>query len=186
MAVPFCAGRERRGLTVRAAVAAPQRETDPKKRIVITGMGLVSCFGNDIDVFYDKLLDGVSGVDYIDRFDAAGFPTKFAAQIKNFDNEGLIDGKNDRRLDDCLRYALVSGKKALLHSNLGDEELAKVSWPESTLWQTSCTPLLVSEPSRGVFRFGRMAGWARIDLVLALTPSMARLVHPPFYPHSFS
>jgi 3-oxoacyl-[acyl-carrier-protein] synthase II len=40
---------------------------DPSKRVVITGMGLVSCFGNDIDGFYNKLLDGVSGIDTISR-----------------------------------------------------------------------------------------------------------------------
>lgn len=63
------------------------RETDPKKRIVITGMGLVSVFGNDYEKFYDQLLEGKSGVEMIDRFDTEEFPTKFAAQIKNFDNE---------------------------------------------------------------------------------------------------
>ncbi len=109
-----------------ATEAAPKRETDPKKRVVITGMGLCSVFGNDVDVFYEKLLAGESGVDFISRFDAEKFPTKFAAQIKNFANEGLIDGKNDRRLDDCLRYALVGGKKALADANLGPEELSKV------------------------------------------------------------
>jgi len=102
------------------------RETDPKKRIVITGMGLCSVFGNDYNAFYDKLLEGTSGVAPIDRFDTTDFPTKFAAQIRNFDNEGYIDKKNDRRLDDCLRYALVSGNKALEDAGLAGEALAKV------------------------------------------------------------
>jgi len=62
------------------------RETDPKKRIVITGMGLCSVFGNDYNVFYDALLAGTSGVQEIDRFDTTDFPTRFAAQIKNFDS----------------------------------------------------------------------------------------------------
>jgi 3-oxoacyl-[acyl-carrier-protein] synthase II len=47
------------------------------------------------------------------RFAASKFPTRFAGQIRGFYSEGYIDGKNDRRLDDCLRYCLVSGKKAL-------------------------------------------------------------------------
>ena len=54
------------------------------------------------------------------------FQLKFAAQIRNFDNEGYIDKKNDRRLDDCLRYALVSGNKALEDAGLAGEALAKV------------------------------------------------------------
>ncbi|KAH6557090.1 hypothetical protein KP509_1Z135200 [Ceratopteris richardii] len=112
---------------VKASLAiAPKREKDPKKRVVITGMGLVSVFGNDIDTFYDKLLEGQSGIAMIDRFDASKFPTKFGGQIRNFSSEGYIDGKNDRRLDDCLRYCIVSGKKALENANLGSDNIDKV------------------------------------------------------------
>jgi hypothetical protein len=116
-----------RKLVTRAMVAsAPKREKDPKKRVVITGMGLVSVFGNDVDAYYQKLLEGQSGITLIDRFDASKFPTRFAGQIKGFSSEGYIDGKNDRRLDDCLRYCLVSGKKALEDANLGSEKLSEV------------------------------------------------------------
>ncbi len=94
-------------------------------------MGLVSVFGNDVDVFYDKLLEGTSGISLIDRFDASKFPTKFAGQIRGFSGEGYIDGKNDRRLDDSLRYALVSGKRALENAGLGGDDLNKV-----TAWVT--------------------------------------------------
>jgi 3-oxoacyl-[acyl-carrier-protein] synthase II len=112
--------RRRQCITASAiTVSAPCRETDPKKRIVITGMGLVSVFGNDVDKFYDKLLEGESGIGPIDRFDASKFPTRFAGQIRGFSSEGYIDGKNDRRLDNCLRYCLVSGKKALESAGLG-------------------------------------------------------------------
>ncbi|CAM6082068.1 unnamed protein product [Calypogeia fissa] len=106
-----------------SAVSAPKRETDPKKRVVITGMGVVSVFGNDVDTFYEKLLEGTSGISLIDRFDASTFPTKFGGQIRGFDSKGYIDGKNDRRLDDCLRYCLVSGQKALENAGLGGELL---------------------------------------------------------------
>ncbi|CAI0475167.1 unnamed protein product [Linum tenue] len=69
-------------------------------------MGLVSVFGNDVDAYYDKLLAGESGITLIDRFDASKFPTRFAGQIRGFNSQGYIDGKNDRRLDDCLRYCI--------------------------------------------------------------------------------
>ncbi|CAI0452122.1 unnamed protein product [Linum tenue] len=69
-------------------------------------MGLVSVFGNDVDAYYDKLLSGESGITLIDRFDASKFPTRFAGQIRGFTAQGYIDGKNDRRLDDCLRYCI--------------------------------------------------------------------------------
>jgi 3-oxoacyl-[acyl-carrier-protein] synthase II len=115
-----------RATRVATVTRAMARETDPKKRIVVTGMGLCSVFGNDYDVFYDKLLAGVSGVSEIDRFDIGEFPTKFAAQIREFDNEGFIDKKNARRMDPVLQYALVSGNKALLDAGLDAPALAKV------------------------------------------------------------
>ena len=86
---PASVAHGRRSLVVRAAVA---RETDPKKRIVITGMGLCSVFGNDPDTFYDKLLAGVSGISMIDRFDTSEYPTRFAGQIKNFRRAGTRRG----------------------------------------------------------------------------------------------
>ncbi|MQL98197.1 hypothetical protein Taro_030902 [Colocasia esculenta] len=121
-------GRRARS-SVRAAVAQPpRRETDPKKRVVVTGMGLVSVFGNDVDAFYERLLQGESGVGPIDNFDASEYPTRFAAQIRGFTSDGYIDGKNDRRLDDCLRYALVGGKRALESAGLapGSADIEKI------------------------------------------------------------
>eukprot|EP00877_Chromochloris_zofingiensis_P012164 jgi/Chrzof1/7200/Cz02g14160.t1_KAS1[v5.2] len=127
-----CSGRVRTFSSTAARPSAPSRAgsivvraaatRDPSKRVVITGIGLCSVFGNDPDTFYNKLLDGVSGVSHIDRFDASDFPTRFAAQIKNFDDEGLIDKKNARRYDDCLKYTMVSGKKALEQAGLSKEK----------------------------------------------------------------
>lgn len=90
-------------------------------------MGLVSVFGNDIDTFYNKLLEGESGISPIDKFDTSNYSVRFAGQIRDFSSKGYIDGKNDRRLDDCLRYCLVGGKKALEDANLGPEVLDTVS-----------------------------------------------------------
>ncbi|KAL0827217.1 hypothetical protein Bca101_050894 [Brassica carinata] len=109
----------RRRSFISASTSAPKRETYPKKRVVITGMGLVSVFGNDIDAYYEKLLSGESGISLIDRFDTSKFPTRFGGQICGFSSEGYIDGKNERRLDDCLKYCIVAGKKALESANLG-------------------------------------------------------------------
>jgi len=91
-------------------------------------MGLVSVFGNEVDAYYDKLLAGESGIGTIDRFDASKFPTRFGGQIRGFSAQGYIDGKNDRRLDDCLRYCIVAGKKALEDADLGGDNLSKVSF----------------------------------------------------------
>ena len=55
-----------------------------KKRVVITGMGLVSVFGNNVDTYYERLLEGQSGITPIDRFDASKFPTSFGGHIQGF------------------------------------------------------------------------------------------------------
>lgn len=86
--------------------------------MVITGLGVVSAFGNDVEEFYNRLLAGESAVKPISRFDASSFATKFAAQIEDFDPEDLIDAKNLRRYDDCIKYTLVAGKKALKSAGL--------------------------------------------------------------------
>ncbi|KAJ6794257.1 3-oxoacyl-[acyl-carrier-protein] synthase I, chloroplastic [Iris pallida] len=117
-----------RAIACQSTASAPQRETDPKKRVVVTGMGMVSVFGNDVDRYYESLLEGKSGIGPIDRFDASKFPTRFAGQIRGFSSEGYIDGKNDRRLDDYLRYCIVGGKKALESAGIGigTAELEKI------------------------------------------------------------
>lgn len=93
---------------------------------MITGAGLVSVFGNDVDAYYGKLLAGESGITLIDRFDASKFPTRFGGQIRGFNSQGYIDGKNDRRLDDSLRYCIVAGKKALEDADLAADRLGTI------------------------------------------------------------
>ncbi len=97
-----------------------------KKRIVVTGMGIVSCFGNDVDEFYKQLLMGKSGVTPIEGMACAEYPTRFAGEIKNFDAGEYMDKKMARRMDPFIRYAMVAGKKALESANLTGDSLAKV------------------------------------------------------------
>jgi 3-oxoacyl-[acyl-carrier-protein] synthase II len=89
-----------------------------KKRVVVTGMGVVSCFGNDVDLFYSSLLAGKSGVSTIDQFPCADFPTHFAASIKDFDAGDYLDKKQARRVDPFIAYATVAGKKAMEYASL--------------------------------------------------------------------
>lgn len=84
-----------------------------KKRIVVTGMGVVSCFGNDVEIFYNNLLAGKSGVRPITHFPCGEYPTRFAAGISEFDASAYIERKQDRRIDPFIRFAIVAGKKAL-------------------------------------------------------------------------
>lgn len=107
----------------------PKREKDAKKRVVITGMGIVSVFGSDVDKFYERLLTGESGITLIDRFDASELTTRFGGQIRGFNSNGYIDRKTDQRLDDCQRYCIVAGKKALEDAAISGDELSKVRNP---------------------------------------------------------
>lgn len=97
-----------------------------KRRVVVTGMGVVSCFGNDVEVFYDNLLAGMSGVRPITHFPCEDYPTRFAAWIPEFDTGDYIDRKQARRIDPFIRFATVAGKKALEMGNLTKEGLEKL------------------------------------------------------------
>ena len=95
-----------------------------KKRVVVTGMGIASCFGTDVEEFYNKLLSGASGIVPIEGFDCHDYPTRFAGQIQNFDTGSYLDKKQARRVDPYIRFAAVAGKKALEMSGLYNDSLA--------------------------------------------------------------
>lgn len=84
-----------------------------KKRVVVTGLGVVSCFGNEVQGLYDNLLAGQSGVQPITDFSTDDYSTKFAATINNFDAGDYLDKKQARRVDKFIAYGIVAGKKAL-------------------------------------------------------------------------
>lgn len=97
-----------------------------RKRIVVTGLGVVSCFGNDVDVFYQHLLEGKSGITTITEFPCEEFPTRFAGIIRNFDPGEYLDKKQARRVDKFIAFGVVAGKKAAEHAQLTPEMLAKL------------------------------------------------------------
>lgn len=97
-----------------------------KKRIVITGMGIVSCFGNDVDTFYQNLVAGNSGAATITDFSCQDYPTHFAAFIRGFDPGEYMDKKQARRVDKSIAYTMVAGKKALEQAGLFKEKLTSL------------------------------------------------------------
>ncbi len=84
----------------------------PATRVVITGLGVVSPLGNDIDTFWRRLVAGESGVGPITRFDSSGYKVHIAAEVKGFDAEDFIDKRKVRRLDLFSRYAVAAAKLA--------------------------------------------------------------------------
>jgi 3-oxoacyl-[acyl-carrier-protein] synthase II len=88
-----------------------------KKRVVVTGMGIVSAFGCDVNSYYNDLLSGKSAVTRITEFDVEDFPTKIASVIRDFDVGEYMQKKQARRADPFIRYTMVAGKKALENAN---------------------------------------------------------------------
>ena len=84
----------------------------PPTRVVVTGLGVVSPLGNDIDTFWRRLVAGESGVGPITRFDTSDYKVHIAAEVKGFDAEDYIDKRKVRRLDLFSRYAVAAARLA--------------------------------------------------------------------------
>jgi len=94
-------------------------------RTVVTGMGVVSPLGNSLEEFINNLFAGKSGVDTVTRFDIADYPTKIAAEVKDFDPSGYLDKKMMRRLDISQQFGLVACQDAIDDSGLDLEKVDK-------------------------------------------------------------
>ncbi len=89
-----------------------------KRRVVITGLGMLSPLGNDVDSTWNAILKGQSGIGAIDRFDVSKFSTRFAGQLKDFDVEAYIPKKETKKMDLFIQYGIAAGKQALQDSGL--------------------------------------------------------------------
>ena len=89
-----------------------------KRRVLITGIGLISPVGKTVDEYWQALINGKSGVDYIKSFDATEFATKFAAEVKDFEVTDYLDRKEARRMDTFTQYAVVASQLAIDDSEL--------------------------------------------------------------------
>ena len=90
----------------------------PTTRVVVTGLGVISPLGNDIDTFWRRLVAGESGVGRITRFDTTDYKVHIAAEVKDFDAEDYIDKRKVRRLDLFSRYAVAAAKLAAADAEL--------------------------------------------------------------------
>ncbi|PUZ40750.1 hypothetical protein GQ55_9G448500 [Panicum hallii var. hallii] len=127
-----CPGSRRRGGArsgMSMAVALhPERgvvetkKTDVKqRRVVVTGMGVVTPLGHDPDEFYNNLLQGISGISEIEAFDCSSYPTRIAGEIKSFSTDGWVAPKLAKRMDKFMLYLITAGKKALENAGITEE-----------------------------------------------------------------
>lgn len=98
------------------------------RRVVVTGLGVVSPVGNTIEQFWKSLLEGKSGVKRLSCFDPTYFTSKIAAEVRNFDPSSYLSPKEMRRMDRFVQFAVVSAKMAMLDSalNLDKEDRSRI------------------------------------------------------------
>lgn len=89
-----------------------------KRRVVVTGLGIVSPLGLNTPTTWSAILEGRSGVSVVPYFDASEYPVKICAAVKNFDSSQIVSVKDSRKMDLFIHYALVATQEALLDSGL--------------------------------------------------------------------
>ncbi|MBA2078709.1 MAG: beta-ketoacyl-[acyl-carrier-protein] synthase II [Rhodanobacter sp. 68-29] len=89
-----------------------------KRRVVVTGMGIISPVGNDLVTAWDNILKGVSGIVPVTHFDATGYATRIAGQVKDFDPAAWIAPKEIKKMDPFIHYGIAAGTQALKDSGL--------------------------------------------------------------------
>lgn len=89
-----------------------------RKRVVITGLGMVSPLGNNVEDSWRGIVNGVSGVAPINTFDASAFTTRFSAAVKDFSVEGYYPAKDARKMDLFIQYGMVAGIQAMRDAGL--------------------------------------------------------------------
>lgn len=89
-----------------------------KRRVVITGLGVISPVGNDVDIFWNNLIEGRSGIRTIDSFDVSEYPCKIGGVVADFDPENYMDKKDARRMDRFAQFAVAAAKNAMEDSKL--------------------------------------------------------------------
>ena len=88
------------------------------RRVVITGLGCVAPNGNSVSSFWNSIVEGVSGLDYIQRFDSSGLPSQTAGEINGFSAEAKLSKKALRRMDRVIQLGMISGIEAFEDSGL--------------------------------------------------------------------
>jgi 3-oxoacyl-[acyl-carrier-protein] synthase II len=93
------------------------------RRVVVTGLGALTPIGNTVPEFWNGLMTGVSGADFITHFDASKFRTRFAAEVKNFDVQNFMDRKEARKMDPYVHFAMVTADEAMRDSGIDIEKI---------------------------------------------------------------
>ncbi|MDP4097276.1 beta-ketoacyl-ACP synthase II [Paenibacillus sp. P96] len=94
-----------------------------KERVVITGMGVISPMGNDVETFWSRLVRGESGISKIDTLDTSRHKVKIAGIVRDFDPNALFGVKEARKMDRFCQFALAAAEEAIQNSGLNLEDI---------------------------------------------------------------
>lgn len=97
----------------------------PLRRVVITGLGALTPIGNGVPEYWNGLINGVSGADFIQQFDASKFKTRFACELKNFNIDDYMDKKESKRLDRFSQIALITAEESIKNAGLLESDVDK-------------------------------------------------------------
>ena len=89
-----------------------------KRRVVVTGLGIISPVGNDIATAWEHILKGVSGIGPVTHFDASAYATRIAGEVRDFDPAQWIAPKEVKKMDPFIHYGIAAGTQALRDSGL--------------------------------------------------------------------
>ena len=95
------------------------------KRVVITGLGVISPLGNTVAEFWENIINGKSGIGPITKFDASKFKTQFAGEVKNFDAGNWIEKKEVKKYDMFTQYAIAAADLAINDAGLDFANMSK-------------------------------------------------------------
>ena len=88
------------------------------RRVVVTGLGVISALGLDVNTFWTNIINGKSGVSLVESFDTTEFQTKIAAEVKDFDPTAYLEKKEARHMDRFTQFAVVAAQQAVTDSQL--------------------------------------------------------------------
>ncbi len=93
-----------------------------ERRVVVTGAGIISCVGNNVDDFWESIVEGRCGLGPVTRFDASeGFRTKIGGEVKNFDIQKYMPAKEAKRLDQFCHFAVAASDEAMANAGLPND-----------------------------------------------------------------
>ena len=120
------------------------------KRVVVTGLGAVTPIGNDVRSYWEGLISGKSGADFITYFDTSKFKTQFACELKGFDALNYFDRKEARKMDRFAQYAIVCSDEAIKDSGIIDNN--PLLPPKHTLLRSPCVGATTAHKLLGFLR----------------------------------